>query len=333
MTLYSVSGSQKWAILLPQDEVENPEVTCDINEYYLSIANVPAVTPNMYYSTGVGINFKTPPAGACNGTFTVNSNGDKVWFSNGNLQYQIGTNTWRFASYQYSYIGNNNKYISSTYQGSIDLFGWGTSGYNHGAVCYQPWSTSQTKSDYYAYGYKYKNLYEQTGQADWGYNAISNGGNTENSGWRTLTKDEWEYVFNTRNTTSGIRYAKANVNGNNGVILLPDNWNSSTYNLSNTNTQNASFSSNTLDDIAWNTLQPTGAVFLPAAGYRDGTTVNYYDKDDEDNVGEYWTSNMNDNSGLDGASAMCFHKNYVYTNNFQQARFVGCSVRLVRDVE
>jgi len=34
------------------------------------------------------------------------------------------------------------------------------------------------------------NLNDQTGQADWGYNAISNGGNTTDT-WRTLTSDEW----------------------------------------------------------------------------------------------------------------------------------------------
>ena len=64
---------------------------------------------------------------------------------------------------------------------------------------YQPWCTSTVSSEfYYAYGNYAYNLFAQTGQADWGYNAIANGGNLENLGWRTLTTDEWIYVFNTR---------------------------------------------------------------------------------------------------------------------------------------
>ena len=118
-----------------------------------------------------------------NYSFTVNainSSGGKVYFSKGNLQYKASTNTWQFAANQYDYIGNANSNISSSYSGWIDLFGWGTSGYNHGANCYQPWSTSQTDSDYYAYGQYTYDLYDQTGKADWGYNAISNGGNVSN---------------------------------------------------------------------------------------------------------------------------------------------------------
>ncbi len=157
----------------------------------------------------------------------------KVYFSMGNLQYQASTNTWRFAEYQYEYVafGNSsagnyrglvftggmypsgdvgdkcgNELISSSYNGWIDLFGWGTSGQNHGAICYQPWSTSENYSDYYAYGNSANNLNSQTpSTADWGYNAISNGGNTVNSGWRTLEGNnntsvasgllEWGYLL------------------------------------------------------------------------------------------------------------------------------------------
>jgi len=57
------------------------------------------------------------------------------WFLlKGNLQYQATTKTWRFADQQYHVIGMDNEKISETYSGWIDLFGWGTSGYDHGAV-------------------------------------------------------------------------------------------------------------------------------------------------------------------------------------------------------
>ena len=263
-------------------------------------------------------NFKMVPTGAITGVFSV-SDSKQVFFSMGNLQYKASTNTWRFATDQYSYMGSNNGSGSATYSNWIDIFGWGTSGYNHGAVCYQPWSTSTNNSDYIAYGNYSYNLYDQTGKADWGYNAISNGGNTENSGWRTLTHEEWEYVLNTRTTSSGLRYAKATVNSVKGLILLPNDWSTSYYSLSSTNTASASFSSNTISATDWNTLQQHGAVFLPAAGWRSGT--GYMDQ----GWGSYWTSSRHSNN------------NYAYTIDFSNSslsvtdasRCYGESVRLV----
>ena len=53
------------------------------------------------------------PTGAINGKFSV-SGSKQVYFSMGNLQYKASTNTWRFAPYQYSYIGSDNANMSST---------------------------------------------------------------------------------------------------------------------------------------------------------------------------------------------------------------------------
>ena len=267
------------------------------------------------------------PTGAINGKFTINANGDKVYFSQGNLQYQASTGIWRFATNQYDCIGDANSNISQTYSGWIDLFGWGTSGYDHGANAYQPWSTSQGPSDYYAYGSATYNLYDQTGQADWGYNAISNGGNATNQ-WRTLTGGsggEWDYVFNTRSTTSGIRYAKAQVNNVNGVILLPDDWSASYYSLSDTNNGGAGFGSNLISASNWtNSLQSHGAVFLPAAGYRCGTWVN-------GGNGCYWSASYKHSlsaydAGFSDSGLGTAASEYV-------GRCDGQSVRLVRVAE
>ena len=275
---------------------------------------------------GEEVNFTTLdiPQGAIDGLFTINSNGDQIYFSQGNLQYRASTNTWQFAADQWDYIGDDNANISSSYSGWIDLFGWGTSGYNHGAVCYQPWSTSLTDSDYYAYGSDTYNLYDQTGQADWGYNAIRNGGNMEHY-WRTLTFDEWYYVFDTRSTPSGIRYAKATVNGVNGVILVPDDWSASTYSLSSTNNGDASFSSNTISQSVWtSTLEPAGCVFLPAAGGRLETSVYYVES-----RGCYWSA-----SYIDSARAyrVCFSDSDLCPAT-SQLRDLGYCVRLVADSE
>jgi hypothetical protein len=260
----------------------------------------------------------TAPIGYIEGLFSVSAT-QQVYFSKGNLQYRASTNTWQFAEHQWDYVGEDNSNISQTYNGWIDLFGWGTSGYNHGAACYQPWSTSDNYNDYYAYGSDTYNLYDQTGQADWGYNAISNGGNTPHT-WRTLTHGEWRYVFNTRNTSSGIRYAKAKVNNINGVILLPDDWQSSYYSLSSTNSSGASFSSNIITATQWATLEQYGAVFLPAAGDRNGASVGSVGSN-----GGYW-------------SASCYHSDIAWRVYFDDSslstgnyyyRDSGQSLRLV----
>lgn len=336
VTLFSTSGTEKWAILLPQDAVTAAAATAQ-GFYNGATFAVPAITANSYLNMGITMN-PLVPDGAINGLFTVGMDGNvarQVYFSKGNLQFipQYYDHTWhyywKFADYQWEYLGNNGQ--GSTNQNvARDLFGWGTSGYNHGATAYQPWSTSTNNYDYCAYGQYNYNLNQegQSGQADWGYNAISNGGNAENIGWRTLLREEWDYVINTRTTTSGIRYAKGTVNGVIGLILLPDNWDASTYTLNNTNTSGASFDGNIISSGDWTTtLEPHGAVFLPAAGLRDGTSVN--------SVGErgyYWSST---HEHLPAYGYYYFAYNmHIYSNEVAIAYTIGRSdglaVRLVR---
>jgi hypothetical protein len=330
ITLPSGNG-EKWAILLPQEALEAGEQGSDYSQdgvYTGTRGAVPAITANGYLTLGIQVmvtNSGEVPVGAINGLFTINANGNQVYFSRGNLQY-IGSASspyWKFADNQWDYFGDNGQ-GSEDQDVDRDLFGWGTSGYNHGANCYQPWNTSQTDSDYYAYGGYTYNLYDQTGKADWGYNPISNGGNIANQ-WRTLTQPEWNYVFNTRNTISGIRYAKANVNNVNGVILLPDDWSSSIYSLNNINTNcTGDFSSNTISSSQWTTLENAGAVFLPAAGFRfAGTSVG--------NVGSrgYYCSASYCNGVY--AYYVLFGDSSFDTNG--NNRYKGQSVRLVCDIE
>ena len=262
------------------------------------------------------------PAGALKGKFTVNSNGDQVRFSQGNLQYigSVSTPYWKFADKQWETLGNNGQGSTSQYV-DRDLFGWGTSGYNHGAVCYQPWSTSQTNSDYYAYNSQYRDLNYSTGQADWGYNAIRNGGNQENSGWRTLTNDEWTYILNGRSTESGIRFVLGNVNGVDGVILLPDNWSTSTYTLTGANNDYGNFLNNIISATDWTTiLEANGAVFLPKTVGREGTSITTYCN--------YWSSTHSSA----GFSYCIYIAGYIGYSNTVNNRSTGNVVRLVNPV-
>ncbi|MBR5436140.1 MAG: hypothetical protein IK120_04675 [Muribaculaceae bacterium] len=133
-----------------------------------------------------------PIPGTIEFAFSVSAD-KQIYFSQGNLQYQASTDTWRFAEHQYDMIGDDNANISSTNSGWIDLFGWGTSGYNGK----NPYMTSTKPSDYGdgdidIAGTSY----------DWGvYNKISNGGNQAGL-WRTLTNDEWQYLISNRTDAS-----------------------------------------------------------------------------------------------------------------------------------
>jgi hypothetical protein len=319
-------SGERWAILLPQaalTEGNKGSVYTEDGIYDGTRPAIPAIIANDYLNEGIALTTTaethpgTTPVGAVNGKFTINSNGDRVYFSQGNLQYRASTNTWQFATNQYDYIGSANSNISQTYSDWIDLFGWGTSGYNHGAKCYQPWSTSMDYKDYYAYGEYTYNLYDQTGQADWGYNAISNGGNMVGQ-WKSLTIDEWYYLFYSRPTLSGIRFAKAKVNGVKGVILLPNAWKASTYDLNNTN--GGDYDSNTIADDDWDVLEANGAVFLPAAGNRGGTSVN-----NVGSSGNYWSASCD---GINSPHYLTFGSGSLTTGSY--GRDYGRSVRLAR---
>lgn len=279
----------------------------------------------------------TIPEGATNGLFTINENGDQVYYSKGNLQYQASTDTWRFAENQWDYVGDNtygtvyengekcnNALLSETNNGWMDLFGWGTSGYDHGAVCYQPWSVSNTNGDYNAYGVSTYSLFDQTGQADWGYNAIINGGNQEGL-WHTLTRDEFIYLVRERNTLSGMRYAKATVNEVQGIILFPDDWVTTTYEIVDNDIANVPCSSNIIDNSIWvEVFESNGAVFMPVTGQRPGNSVTILEK------GLYWLATTT----AGGSSYnICFDNTSLIPDDDcgDFDRYIGRAVRLVQD--
>ena len=256
---------------------------------------------------------KVAPTGGIQALFSVSKN-TKVWFSQGNLQYQASTNTWRFAERQWDFVGSqnplsgnasgtvsgsDNSNISSTYSGWIDLFGWGTGG--------NPTNASAYNDDYSTY-------------AEWGGNPISNGGDSANM-WRSLTYEEWNYLLFVR-TGSYMRFAKATVNGLIGLIILPDYWDSSCYALGSVNLVDASFDDNTITADDWtNVLEAHGAVFLPAACRRDGVSVY-----NGGTGGDYWTSSPG-NSYY--ANRLFFGMETVSLDYWN--RYVGRSVRLVAE--
>ena len=271
---------------------------------------------------GEELSFRTPPINGSD--FTV-APGRQVWFSLGNLQYQGTTNSWRFAEHQWDYIGVGNENIAHYYGGWIDLFGWGTSGWNNGNLYYHPYDYEKSNIGNNGYGYGPTDgthyQFDLTGQyahSDWGiHNAINNGATQM---WRVLTYDEWDYVLNVRVTPSGVRFAKAIVNGVNGLILLPDTWNTSNYNLNNANSSGSNFNSNVISASQWTVLEEHGAIFLPAAGYR-----NERDVLSEGSYGGYWSSTSSNN--VANAGLMYFSSTSATVG--YNIRYRGLAVRLV----
>ena len=324
-------NGEKWAILLPQEALEVGETGSAYSEdgiYTGTRGSVPAITENGYLTTGIAVTVNTlageeVPVGAICGKFSINYY-DQVYFSQGNLMYNKLTEEWSFMEHQYDQIPSRQIEFGENYSNydTITLFGWGTSGYNHGAVCYQPWNTMYNDNSYYAYSQWNANLNDQTGMADWGYNAITNGGNQENQ-WRTLTASEWIYIIRDR---SGIRFAKAIVNNVKGVILLPDGWNEAIYVLNDTNLGNAPFETNVISLADWTVLENFGAVFLSVTGYRSGS-MNY-----ERDQGHYWAANY---SSSTHANHNSFDNSAVWYSIGSSTihRYCGCAVRLVRDVQ
>ncbi|MCR4664331.1 MAG: hypothetical protein K5660_03095 [Paludibacteraceae bacterium] len=259
--------------------------------------------------------------------FSVSST-QKVYFSPGNLQYQASTKTWRFAEHQwdvvgmgydqtntdnYCYIGgtvqnSDNRQIGSSYSGWIDLFGWGTGD--------NPAKSSTNDSDYSTF-------------TDWGVNPISNGGNKANK-WRTLTKDEWVYLFTTRSNASS-KYGAAKVNGMTGVVVLPDEWTlpsgcgftAEMTSASDWYDWSLVASTNVYTSVQWEQMEANGAVFLPASGYRYEASVY-----DAGTYGNYWSSTP---SGSSDAYDMNFRSYYLYLGSYDD-RYNGFAVRLVSDI-
>lgn len=202
------------------------------------------------------------PEGALPHLFSVSPT-KKVFFANGNLQYQASTNTWRFAANQWDTIGCGNILRSATYEGWIDLFSYGTSGYN-GAVPYKFYGQYEDLPTNDISGTNY----------DWGgYNPISNAGNKAGL-WRSLTYDEIRYMLYQRSFI-GYSFGLGKLKLQNdsemiGVFIFPDD--SENY--------SDNYSSNVIK-MSVSELEATGTVFLPYTGVINQMWSGsyFYDKD------------------------------------------------------
>lgn len=272
-----------------------------------------------YYNHVDSIVFVDLPDGTLNGSFSV-SDTKKVHFAQGNLQATFnGTDwSWDFAPNQWTFIGDkaaNNTITgdstASTY-GTVDLF------------C---WSSNKT---YYGIHKESTNYYYKGAFNDWG--------ETIGEGWFTLSKTEWQYLFLNRANADEL-FGFGTVNGVNGTFILPDDWTlpaGLTFNSAKAkgivwdedkhyyNADNNNYTHNTYTAEQWSVMEEAGSVFLPAAGNRYTTNVNWPGSD-----GYYWSSTLKNENN---AYFLYFASHDLNPSN-DFSLYSAKSVRLVKEVK
>lgn len=224
------------------------------------------------------------------------------YFAKGNLQFKYYPFSWRIATSQYECIGSANSAIGVNSTQWIDLFGWGTSGKSN---CSMPWKSDMDNDSYYVGGGSDDNM---TADTDWGSNIAH--------GWTTPTRNNWSYLLHGR-PHSADKVAMARIdNQHNGLLILPDYW---------VLPEGCSFSTQQLNSytlLQWAAMEAAGAMFLPAAGFREALSVW--------NVGSsgyYWTSERSNNGQ---APCLQFGSTIADTTISVVNRFRGQSVRLIK---
>ncbi len=275
--------------------------------------------------------------------------GTRFEFAPGNLQYQASTGKWRFAQHSWDIIGGAQYYDNgSLYPGSvvtanntteangrrsqsawIDLFGWGTSGWNAGnanaGACYLPtdwhgvYDNPALKPTWNGgngnYGCQYgpqgaNNITGAYANSDWGmYNQISTYDNSvtyDEGTWRTPTKEEWECIISLANGNNwayasvvGNGYTYTDINGNeqglSGLLLVPKGWIDPRPNGKQFKSViaqgHAYFSDNEYTEAEMQVLMNSGAIFLPASGTRGSYSVGDCSTVGHGGIaGMYWSS-------------------------------------------
>ena len=232
------------------------------------------------------------------GVFSVAAD-KQIEFAPGNLQFHTGDSTWRFASQQYNYVGKQNIELGNPdFKGWIDMFGW------------------SSESTYFGVNPSNDNNTYTGDFVDWGTLF-------EGEDWYTLSKDEWNYLLNTRTNAANLQQI-AMVDTTLGILLFPDNWTTPegctpknmTYQYEEEEYQDYNYDYKLYTLEQWLTIEAAGAIFLPAAGRRTGgygNMINYdqqtetrpdylvnggfYRWFDNDNYYcYYWSSSINENN-------------------------------------
>lgn len=305
------------------------------------------------------------------GLFTA-SNGRQVRFSQGNLLCHRGggdlwyTGQFSFQAHQYiPHPEHQGQDVGINYADDADnlwnigLFGWGTSNNQHTyGWSFSPSSTEDGDHYYEAYCNAKRNLFEpdygNAAIADWGYNAITNGGNAVNAGWFTPSKEDWQAIVfsrpastvalhdtwgNAEGTCANARFVRAQVENSSdqpvkGLILFPDNfvdpfgpdklhamqYVNNTTDHTNWNEYNVYYSNSD-----WFRMEAAGAVFLPASSWRYGRNVGLGSGVEGLIQSFYWSSSVGSSYHAYGLAFAEGHPVEIILSR----RYIGHPVRLI----
>ena len=237
---------------------------------------------------------------------------------------------------------------------------------SHYGQYWQPYNTTNSRTDYGPIEeidgviYNYKDLTGDYKNGDWGVEAGSIEGY---STWRTPTKNEYMYLFGLKNNTAtgsksdldaalassdsdpDHRYSRrvnnwgiGKVNGVIGMIIVPDHFVDPTggsFSFGYMQPQSSSAPQplsykNTFSEEGWKPMEAAGAIFMPVAGVRSGTSFT------NSRTARYWTSSMNETIGNASGNLECYQlgfNEYLYNLRVvRENRGTGRAVRLVRDL-
>lgn len=279
----------------------------------------------------------------------------RVEIAKGNLMYIISLNKWEIMEEQYFEVEHKPENVGDGYwrRDTVSLFGWATSGNPLSGDRYMP-----TETSLFGYYCDYGNL-GQPDAGDWGIGSVCEWGQNVvddqgRGGWRTLTDDEWYYLFFERETGVTIYSPRSGHNIENcrfvqatlltdgtgrdsidydltGYLLFPDGfvmpddlgtdviWDEANNTWTRYGTK--------CTTEGWRKLEEAGCVFLPAAGRRLHAEV--MDTYGEASLGYYWTS-----TATSATNAYCLRFDSSTLNaRYDYVRYEGLSVRLVRDMD
>ena len=206
------------------------------------------------------------------GVFTINSNGDKVRFSLGNL-YWDGS-AFGIEAYQYDY---------RTWGGSAAVASGAPAITSEGGTGLFNWSRIVERT--------YAESLDSAGDSATDTFALAKTPDHESAveGFDILTKDEWAYLIGSSAVRSG-KYGLATITGVNGtagvpgLVLLPDSW-ALPAGCSFTSGSGGGWTTNTYSVAQWQSMETAGAVFLSAPGLRSGANVSSVGS-----YGGYWSA-------------------------------------------
>lgn len=274
--------------------------------------------------------------------FSVGPNGEKVYFSQGILQYSKVNSQWSFADNQYKGLGADN--MTST--DMIDLFCYGQTDPN---ADYTKVVDSVSGTD-----------------NDWARHAgiTYNGDTKQVDKWRTLTWAEWKYLIRretgiTINGKPNVSYVLANINNHDGLLLLPDgfnpanvsaclskpidSWQTTSMNVVSQDAHDNRFDYETISLSDWAVLEAAGCVFMVADGWLNYSSGSFGHRNPNDGI--YWIGSQYDD---DRGYVMYFNSRGIPTDDadsrpnsytlWAKAKYTSnnrsnkMAVRMVRDV-